>query len=139
MYVPFETFAELTLGDVTDPTQGITKEQYVKVAPMADAIIDHWTLDRVGKAVRSGEELPDIVNTIYVKIIEALPDIMDGTKVGKGGLVSSFSNGIDSYSFDVTETMEEKMLKQFGWMLNLLPVEWGSVCVSFEGGNKYAC
>lgn len=139
MYIPFETFKEWTLGDTTDPTQGITEDQYIKIAPMADAIIDHWTLDRVGKAVRNDEELPEIIVNIYVKIIEALPDILDGTKIGKGGLVSSFSNGIDSYSFDVTETMEERMFKQFGWMLNLLPVEWGSACVPFEGGNKYAC
>ena len=139
MYIPFETFAELTLGDVTDPSNGINETTYKKLAPMADAIIDHWTLDRVGKAVKNGEELPDIVKTIYVKIVESLPDIMDGTKIGKGGLVSSFSNGIDSYSFDVSETMEEKMLKQFGWMLDMLPVEWGSACVYFEGGNKYAC
>ena len=138
MYVSFETFAELTLGDVSDPEQGITEEQYSKIAPMADAIIDHWTLERVGKAVKNDEELPDIVKTIYVKIVESLPDIMDGTKIGKGGLVSSFSNGIDSYSFDVSETMENQLLKQFGWMLNLLPIEWGSICVPFEGGNKYA-
>ena len=138
MYVPFDIFKELTLGDVSDPSQGITEEQYSKVAPMADAIIDHWTLDRVGKAVKNGEELPDIVSLIYTKIIESMPDIMDGTKIGKGGLVSSFSNGIDSYSFDVSEDMEERMLKQFGWMLEMLPVEWGSICVPFEGGNKYA-
>ena len=133
MYVSYDIFKGLTLGDGDIP-----EEVYQKVAPMADAIIDHWTLDRVGKAVRNGEELPDIVNLIYVKIVESLPDIMDGTKIGKGGLVSSFSNGIDSYSFDVSETMEDRMLKQFGWMLELLPVEWGSVCVPFEGGNKYA-
>ena len=137
MYVPFETFTELTLGDTSDSTQGITEGQYAKVAPMADAIIDHWTLERVGRAVRNGEELPDVIVTIYVKIIEALPDIMDGTKIGKGGLVSSFSNGIDSYSFDVSQTMEDQLKSRFGWMLDLLPVEWGSECVSFEGGNKY--
>lgn len=138
MYVPFETFAELTLGDVSDPEQGITEGQYAKVAPMADAIIDHWTLDRVGKAVENGEELPDVIVTLYAKIIESLPDIMDGTKVGKGGLVSSFSNGIDSYTFDVTDTMEGQLRSRFGWMLELLPVEWGSACVCFEGGNRYA-
>ena len=138
MYVPFETFAELTLGDVSDPEQGITEGQYAKVAPMADAIIDHWTLDRVGKAVENGEELPDVIVTLYVKIVESLPDIMDGTKVGKGGLVSSFSNGIDSYTFDVTDTMEGQLRSRFGWMLELLPVEWGSACVCFEGGNRYA-
>lgn len=134
MYVSFETFERLTLGDGDIP-----EDMYEKVAPMADAIIDHWTLERVGKAVRNDEKLPEIVEVIYTKIIESLPDIMDGTKIGKGGLVSSFSNGIDSYSFEVTETMRDQMFNRFGWMLDLIPVEWGSACVPFEGGNKYAC
>ena len=138
MYVPFETFKALTLGDTSDPGQGITEEQYSKVAPMADAMVDHWTLGRVGRAVRDGEELPEAVTVLYVKVVESLPDIMDGTKVGKGGLVSSFSNGIDSYSFDVSETMQEQLSKRFGWMIDLLPVEWISGCVSFEGGSRYA-
>ena len=131
MYVSFDDFEALTISDISE-------EEYAKVAPMADAIIDHWTLERVGKAVRNDEDLPDIVKTLYVKVVESVPDILDGTKIGKGGLVSSFSNGIDSYSFDVTDGMEDRLFKQFGWMLDLLPVEWGSVCVPFEGGNKYA-
>ena len=133
MYVTYETFSELTLGDGDIP-----EDVYAKVAPMADAIIDHWTLGRVGRAVKNDEELPEVVNVIYTKIIESLPDIMDGTKIGKGGLVSSFSNGIDSYTFEVTETMKDQLFNRFGWMLDLLPVEWISACVAFEGGNKYA-
>lgn len=131
MYVPFETYRELALSELTEA-------EYAKVAPMADAIIDHWTLERVGRAVRDGEELPDIVITLYCKIVDAVPDMLDGTKVGKGGLVSSFSNGIDSYTFDVSETMDEQLHRRFGWMIDLLPVEWISACVSFEGGNRYA-
>lgn len=133
MYVTYDIFESLTLGDGE-----ITEEVYSKVAPMADAIIDHWTLGRVGKAVAKGEELPEAVRIIYTKIVESVPAIMDGTKVGKGGLVSSFSNGIDSYTFEVSESMEEQMLNRFGWMIDLLPVEWISGCVSFDGGNKYA-
>ena len=133
MYIDFDTFESMTLGDGDIP-----EDVYSKVAPMADAIIDHWTLGRVGRAVANGEELPEAVKLVYVKIIESVPDILDGTKVGKGGLVSSFSNGIDSYSFDVSESMEQQMLNRFGWMLELLPVEWSSECVRFEGGNKYA-
>ena len=133
MHVDYETFEKLTLGDGDIP-----EEAYSKMAPMADAIIDHWTLGRVGMAVKDGEDLPDIVITLYVKVIESIPDLMDGTKVGKGGLVSSFSNGIDEYTFDVSETIQQQMTNRFGWMLDLLPVEWISACVPFEGGNKYA-
>lgn len=133
MYVPFDRFEELTLGD-----GDITEEFYAKAAPMADAIIDHWTLDRVGRAVRNDEELPEIVEALYVKIVESLPAVMDGVKMGKGGLVSSFSNGIDSYTFDVSDTVEKRLKDTIGWMVGMLPVEWISECVSFEGGNRYA-
>ena len=128
MYVPFETYRELALSE-------ISKEEYAKVAPMADAIIDHWTLERVGRAVRDDEELPDIIVTLYCKIVDAIPDMLEGTKIGKGGLVSSFSNGIDSYTFDVSETMDQQLHNRFAWMLELLPVEWGSACVHYRGGN----
>lgn len=140
MYVSWEDFSKLTLGN-TDPDKGqpdITEGTYVRLASMADLIIDDWTLGRVGKAVRNGEELPDSVKTLYVAIVEQLPALMENSKVQSGGLVSSFSNGIDSYSFDVTQTMDDELRRSLGWQLELLPVEWISACVSFEGGNKYA-
>lgn len=147
MYVTYEEFLNLTVAAVpthpiengTDEIQdAITEAQYNMVAPIADAIIDNWTLDRVGRAVRNGEELPPVVVTLYISIIESLPALMDNSKVSDGGLVSSFSNGIDSYSFDVTSGMAEQLHRSLGWMLNLLPVEWCSSVVSFEGGNAYA-
>lgn len=138
MYVPFDEFKRITLLDASDGGE-FTEDVYERVAPMADLIIDHWTLGRVGRAVKNGEDLPSSVKTLYVKIVESIPAIMDNTKIGKGGLVSSFSNGIDSYTFDVTTGMMEQLQQSIGWMLNLLPVEWISECVSFEGGNKYAC
>lgn len=139
MYVSWDTFKSATLVDTEDPKKGITEEQYTRLAPMADAIINNWTLDRVGRAVKNGEELPDSVVTLYVAIVESLPGIMSNTKIGKGGLVSSFSNGIDSYSFDVTVGINEQLHNSIGWMIELLPIEWISACVNFEGGNRYVC
>lgn len=133
MYVSWDTFQEVSIAG-----EEITEEQYKRLAPMADAIIDDWTLERVGRDVRNGEELPDQVVTLYAAIVENLPAIMDNTKMGKGGLVSSFSNGIDSYTFDVSVGMMEQLHDSVGWMLNLLPIEWISACVYFDGGSKYA-
>lgn len=138
MYIAFDEFKRITLLDASDGGD-FTEEMYERVAPMADLIIDNWTLDRVGRAVKNGEDLPSSVKTLYVKIVESLPAIMDNSKVSVGGLVSSFSNGIDSYTFDVTTGMMEQLHQSIGWMLNLLPVEWISACVPFEGGNRYAC
>lgn len=146
MYVSYETFLENTLGAVpmqpttdAEPSKpGITEEEYVRLAPMADLIIDHWTLDRVGRAVKNGEDLPASVVTLYVALVENIPAIMDGVNPSKGGLVSSFSNGIDSYTFEVTPNLEQQLQNTLGWMLDLLPVEWISAVVGFEGGNRYA-
>lgn len=140
MYVSWADFSKRTLGN-TDPEKGqvdISEQQYMRLSTMADLIIDDWTLDRVGKAVKNGEELPDSVKTLYVAIVENLPALLSNSKAQTGGLVSSFSNGIDSYSFDVTSTVNDELKRSLGWQLELLPVEWISACVSFEGGNKYA-
>lgn len=151
MYVSFEDFATVTLGNVAvnpdekgeDNPQSVkpdmTEEQYIRLAPIADAIIDNWTLERVGRAVKNGEELPQIVVVLYVSIVENLPALIENSKMGKGGLVSSFSNGTDSFSFDVTSTMQAQLYQSIGWMVDLLPIEWCSRVASFEGGNKYAC
>ena len=146
MYVSYEQFLENTVAAVpmqpttdAEPVKAdITEEQYVRLAPMADLVIDDWTLDRVGRAVRNGEDLPPAVITLYCAMIETLPGIMEGVKPGKGGLVSSFSNGIDSFSFAVTPDISEQLENTLGWMRDLLPIEWCSAVVGFEGGNRYA-
>lgn len=131
MYVPYNVFTEHGMADLSE-------DEYKRLAPMADLVIDHWTLERVGRAVRNGDELPDSVVTLYCAIVEALPTIIEGSRPSKGGLVTSFSNGIDSYSFDVSETVEQKLRRSVGWMAELLPVEWVSAAAAYEGGNGYA-
>lgn len=131
MYVPYDVFTEHGMADLTE-------DEYKRLAPMADLVIDHWTLERVGRAVSNGEELPAPVVALYCAIVEALPPIIEGEKPSKGGLVTSFSNGIDSYSFDVSETVEQQLQRSVGWMADLLPVEWISAAVAYEGGNGYA-
>lgn len=131
MYVSYEQFQAVGMAELSE-------EEYARLAPMADLVIDNWTLDRVGRAVKNGEELPQSVQVLYCAIVEAMPDILQNTKPGKGGLVTSFSNGIDSYSFDVTQTVGQQLEQSLGWMVGLLPVEWISAAVAFEGGNGYA-
>lgn len=105
----------------------IIEVEYEKDAPYADAYIDNWTLGRVGKAVKNLEELPESVKMVYALIVESINDINSS-----GGQVSSFSNGVDSYSFDTSQSVESRVREA---VINLLPVEWCSACVSYEGGN----
>lgn len=131
MYVSYETFKELS-------SSAIDEQEYVRLSSIANLIIDDWTLERVGRAVRDGEELPSSVVNVYVAIVDNLPALLENSKAQEGGVVSSFSNGIDSYSFDVDSNVGDELQRSIGWMLDLLPVEWSSRCVSFEGGNRYA-
>lgn len=126
MYVSFETY-EQRAGK-------LSADDYEKAAPIADLVIDHWTLDRVGMAVSKGEELPDSVITVYCSIIDSVPSLMEASTVGANE-VSSFSNGIDSYGFETNKTVADKAQSSLGWMMEMLPVEWISSVVSYEGGN----
>lgn len=131
MYVPFDIYEQSAMSDLTE-------DQYRRVAPVADSVIDHWTLDRVGRAVGNGEALPDAVVALYCAIVDVLPDVISQSrKAGKGGLITSFSNGVDSFSFDPSSQIAKRLHDSVGWMLDLLPVEWSSGVVSFDGGAKY--
>lgn len=143
MYLSYEDYLAAQLGgipsneDTEVPKPQLDEAGYISAAPIADAIIDDWTLGRVGKAVANGEALPAIVQTVYFAICNSVPGLMEGSKVGNSP-ISSFSNGIDSYGFAVTSEVSKQLRDSIGWMVELLPVEWCSACVSFEGGNRYA-
>ena len=129
MFVDYDDYSDLT---VFGP---VTESDYERYAPVADLITDHWTLGRIGRASADGEELPDAVKVLYVSVVESLPSVM---KEAKGGdRVKAFSNGVDSFTFEI-EAVDKRLRDQVGWLVNLLPVEWVSACVPFEGGLKYA-
>lgn len=132
MYLTYRAFQEATVSDMTE-------SDYARAAAVADAVIDNWTLGRIGRAYEAGEELPDAAVVLYCAIVESVPAVLEGSKVGKGGLVSSFSNGVDSFSFDTSSTAEQRLRTQLGWMLDLLPVEWMSGVASYEGGWHDSC
>lgn len=132
MYVDFETFRLFGAAEMS-------AEEYGELAPMADLVIDHWTLDRVGKAVRNGEALPAEVVSLYCAIVSQLPAVIEQAKAASGGdKVQSFSNGVDSFTFDLSVNTLSRLRDSVGWMVALLPVEWSSGVVVFEGGNAYA-
>lgn len=104
--------------------------EYTRKSAYADAYIDSITLDRVGKAVANGEELPQQVKLVYTLIIDDI-DAVTAT----GDRISSFSNGEDSYSFDMSDDSAARI---YATASSLLPVEWISACVAYDGGN-HAC
>lgn len=122
MYIAFMDYQEFARGDVMD------EAEYTRNAPYADAIIDNWTLDRVGKAVSNGVELPEVVKVVYTAIIDNIDAL-----TGSGEVVSSFSNGVDSYTFDTSAGTQADQLKAAA--IEMLPVEWCSGAVDYKGGS----
>lgn len=120
MYVDYLTYQRFTHNPLVE-------DEYNVAAAYADAFIDNLTLGRVGKAVSKGEDLPEVVQMVYSKIIELTEDLMDPSDD-----ISSFSNGVDSYTFNASKSVQEKAA---AIAAQLLPVEWCSACVSYEGGN----
>lgn len=128
MFVDYEAYKAFASANL------LTEPEYERLAPFADLIIDHWTLGRVGRADRYGEDLPDSVKVLYAATVDALPSILSESKGGER--VTSFSNGVDSFTF-ANATLQQRLSEQLGWMLSLLPIEWSSACIAFDGGASY--
>lgn len=128
MYLSFKEYQKLG-----NPV--MSEQEYQNAAPIADAVIDDWTLGRVGRAYEADEEIPDAVLRVYRAIIESVPAMIESSKVEKGEPVSSFSNGVDTFTFGASEPMGQRLRRSVGWMLDLLPVEWVSGVASYRGGN----
>lgn len=131
MYVSYEEYESLTLAD----NLTLDEATYSRYAAVADAIIDDWTLERVGRAVAAGEQLPAVVQLAYSAIISACPALAKSSEQGER--LTSFSNGVDSFGFDVASVASE-LKERISWAYALLPIEWVSGVVDFEGGVKYA-
>lgn len=128
MYVGFDIYRKFY------PNSEVTEADYMRLSSLADTVIDDWTLERVGRAVKNDEELPYSVVNLYCAIVDAMPAMLNQTTV-EGDAVTSFSNGIDSYGFDTSKTLSDKLMSSLGWILDIMPVEWISRVVSYKGGN----
>ena len=117
MYVDYETFANSAFGGLT--------------AALADLAIDHHTLGRVGACALQGHDLPASVTTAYCALIASLPCAIEDA--GAGRQLTSYSDGVDSYGF-AASTVAEDLAQRTAWVVDMLPVEWISAAVRYEGG-----
>lgn len=123
MYVPYETYKETVFGDA------VSEEQYPAYASLADTLIDSWTYGRVGWAVENGEELPNEIVQLYSAIMSNAKSLKESSESTEAAL-SSFSNGVDSYSFDSSKAVSERLYSALEWMIDALPVKWTSAVVN---------
>lgn len=126
MYVSYETYAASAFA-----SDGVAQERYPALASLADAIIDSWTYDRVGLAISDGEELPQAVVNLYAAIVSNAPSMVEGASSAASAEVSSFSNGVDTYSFEVDgeNSISERLYSSLEWLIDALPVRWTAACI----------
>lgn len=110
----------------------VDEERFAALAPLADAVLDSWTLGRASRAADDGRDMPSVVATLYAAVVDALPSAVEASHGGER--VTSFSNGVDSYSFDV-QSVGDELESRLGWLVQALPVEWCSVCVPDSEGR----
>lgn len=144
MYVSYEDYLTIKHGyvAVTPDEKGednpkpveveMPKDAYMQLSIWADSIIDNWLLGRVGKAIECGCEIPVQVVSLYCAIIDNLPSMLESSRDSSGSVVSSFSNGLDSYSFDLAKTTSDALKETLSWMVEALPFPWSSRCLYSE-------
>lgn len=132
MYVTWEKY------HVSPMAQGVSEQDYPRLSAYADALIDGMTLNRVGRAVGDGLELPDEVERLYCAIVTALPSAIE-EMTSVGGELTSFSNGVDSYSFSERGPVQAKMEDSLSCLIDALPLCWTSVAVGEPGRCWHDC
>lgn len=128
MYVEFEQFDNSAFG-------GMTAADFEASAPLADMLIDHYTMGRVGRCVGEGHPLPQPVVTAWCAIAAAVPAaVAEASQTG--GRLTSFSNGVDTFGFAAEGDALTALTERTGWVVDALPVEWVSAAVSYAGGCR---
>ena len=109
----------LTYQEYKEMGGSLSETAYPRFERKAEYHMDYWTLDRIKKL----EEIPECVKDAMYEVIEGLPSL-DGERV------TSFSNGVNSFSFDTSTSEIDSLYQKVKVML---PVELISAVVSYEG------
>lgn len=98
----------------------LPEEQYPIAERKARALLDDWTLDRIKRL----DEIPEEVELAMFEVIERIGPAFDGN-----GGVSSFSNGVNSVSFNASADVRGEL---YDLVTAILPVELISAAVHFN-------
>ena len=108
MYIDFDTY-QAAGGSLVEA-------DFSRLENKAEMLLDDWTLDRIRFMPAP---LPAYVAAAMTEIIDALPKL-------EGERVTSFSNGVTSFSFDTSKS-DVSML--YDDVVRILPVELVSRCI----------
>lgn len=113
MYLSYEDYAAMG-GKLPEG------QEYENAERKARALLDAWTLDRI----RRLDEVPEEVELAMFEVIERIGPAFDGN-----GGVSSFSNGVNTVSFNASADVRGEL---YDLVAAILPVELISAAVHFN-------
>ena len=131
MYLTFEEYKQL--GGTYD------EEQFAAYEPQAEVLLDNWTLNRL----RNEDVQKDVawlgydkhVKAVMVKLVQDWPAIQKARETrASGGEVTSFSNGVNSFSFGAGSSGRATDAEDMAYYeaCQLLPVDLISAAVGFN-------
>lgn len=125
MYVNYETYSNSVYA------VEISEEEYERISELADMVLDSWTFHRAQQAYARGETFPYEVTALYCAIVAGVPDLVESAKDGVGGslALSSFSNGVDDYSFEASDYVADELKGSLQYLIDALPIGWECACV----------
>lgn len=125
MYIDYETYASLSASP-------IASEDFPASEAWAEALLDHWTLNRLQSVDWS--EWTSKVQLVMARLIDSRKSIEADTDSGP---LTHFSNGQDSYTFESygDPLFNAALGKCYGLAVDVLPVELISACVRYNGAS----
>ena len=129
MYVDYATYSSNPFGGK------VTEDEYTGYSSIADAVIDEWTFGRVGLEVADGGALPYSVASLYCAIVSGIPALVDESAGVGGSVLTSFSNGVDSYGFDVSSQVSDRLWSSLRWLHDSLPLRYTSTVANQPRGR----
>lgn len=87
-YLTYEEYKEMG-------GSAVSEQDFQQAERRARALMDDWTMGRVRAMQEAGDPVPECVKEAMCVAVDAVPGL-------SGERVSSFDNGVDSFTFDTS-------------------------------------
>lgn len=127
--------AYLTFEEYQQAGGNLAEQDFAQAEERAEFVLDTWTF---GRLQGDGNELLEHYAKSVKFVMRRLVDAPETAIGGGGDRVSSFSNGVDSFGFDVSKSESAQLYESLYWYL---PPELITIAVDVpeEGGGCCAC
>lgn len=132
MYLTYEEYT--AMGGTADA------DTFDRLEPEAELLLDVWTLNRLHVPEAIPDGIPSSVKVAMRRLVDYVPSIEEGYKrKANGEEVSSFSNGVNSFSFATSDASagsgNTALDAAYDQITGMLPIELVSTCVSYNYAN----